>query len=448
MLPESLSLRLFNYRYGLGLLMRTFIQIWSGQLVSTIGSYMTFFSITLWAWDATGSVTALVLVGFFAGLPGMAITLISGLIVDRFNRKYLMLLGDAIAALSTVIIGTLYLTETLQIWHLYGIAAVNSSFSQIQGLAYKASISSIVPAAQLTRANSMNSTVHYGSSILGPALAGILYPVIGFAGILLIDLITFGVAIATLITSTIPQPLATEADAKSSHQEPLLAKLTFGFRIIWHESSLRSLLLITTLFWFFHDLGGAIYSPMILARTNSSATILGSTSAAAGIGGVTGAILLSVWGGPKRKLTGLFAGFMGAGLSKTIFGLGRSPLIWLPAQVCSSLNFPLLGSCENAIWMSHIAPEMQGRVFAANSLVTKGFSAIAALLAGPLADRVFEPMMQINHPVSTVASLIVGTGAGTGIALIYVLTSLGLLGTGIAGFLMPQLQSVEPLEAK
>ncbi|MEB3358058.1 MAG: hypothetical protein VKK04_15125 [Synechococcales bacterium] len=116
---------------------------------------------------------------------------------------------------------------------------------------------------------------------------------------------------------------------------------------------------------------------MILARADGSAGILASTSAAAGIGGVTGAILLSLWGGPKRNVVGMLAGFIGAGLSKTVFGLGRSPLVWFPAQFCSSLNFPLLGSAENAIWMARISPEMQGRVFAANALAVKGVSAIA-----------------------------------------------------------------------
>ncbi|WP_225889340.1 hypothetical protein [Halomicronema hongdechloris] len=107
-------------------------------------------------------------------------------------------------------------------------------------------------------------------------------------------------------------------------------------------------MLISVLFKFFHDLGGAIYDPMILARTNGSATVLASTASAAGIGGVTGAILLSAWGGPKRRVTGMLAGFIGAGVSKTVFGLGRSPAVWLPAQVCSSLNFPLLGSSRAA----------------------------------------------------------------------------------------------------
>ncbi len=419
--------------------MRTFIIIWFGQLVSTIGSYMTEFALTLWAWEVTGSATALALIGFFSQLPRIPITLVAGLIVDRFNRKQLMMLGDSIAALATVGVSILYLSDSLQIWHLYLVAILNGGFGQLQSLAYQTSISTLVPPSQLTRANSMNASVHYGSVILGPSLGGVLYPRIGLLGLVVIDLITFGMAIATLLPRSIPQP----QQKARAELETLFTKLTFGFRLVWQQSGLRALLLISALFWFFHDFGGALYDPMILARTNGSAQALASTAAAAGIGGVTGAILLSIWGGPKRRVTGMLAGFIGAGLSKTVFGLGRSPQLWVPAQFCSSLNFPLLGSSETALWMTQITPEQQGRVFAANALVLQVVSAIATILAGPLADHVFEPAMQFNDQFGALFSPIVGTGAGAGMALLYVSTSIGLVLVGIKGYTMPQLHTVE-----
>ena len=414
--------------------MRTFTLIWFGQLVSTIGSDMTEFALILWVWEATGSATSLALVGFFFQLPRIPISLIGGLIVDRFSRKQLMILGDTIAILSTVGIGLLFLTKNLQIWHLYGAAMLNGGFGQIQGLAYSTSISSMVPPLQLTRANSMNSAVHYGSAIFGPALAGVLYPSIGLMGILLIDLATFGIAIATLLSVRIPQP----APHTRTESETWLTKLTFGFREVWRQPSLRSLLLISTTFWFFHDLGGAIYNPMILIRTNGNAQVLASTASAAGIGGVTGAILLSFWGGPRRRVTGMLAGFIGAGLSKTMFGLGRTPQIWIPTQFCSSLNFPLLGSSENALWMNSIIPKNQGRVFAGNSLIFQGVSAIATLIAGPLAEVIFEPLITSQKKLPFLSSLL-GSGPGTGISLLYVLTSLCLVLVGILGFRTSQL---------
>ncbi|WP_348257102.1 MFS transporter [Leptolyngbya sp. PL-A3] len=419
--------------------MRTFTLIWLGQLVSTLGSYMTGFALLVWAWELTGSATALALVGFFFQLPRIPITFLSGFLVDRLNRKHLMILGDAIAALSTLAIGLLYLTGHLHIWHLYLFTAINGGFGQIQQLAYSTSIALMVPPQHYTRANSMNSAVHYGSTILAPALAGTTYPIIGLHGILLIDLITFGLAIALLLATPVPQP------QPQTDSAPICHTLTFGFRYVWQHPSLKALLLITALFWFVHDFGSALYDPMILARSQGSTQVLGGVASAAGVGGVTGAILLSVYSRPKRRIHGLLVGFIGAGVSKTIFGLGRSPTIWIPAQFCSSLHFPLLGSSETALWMERISPEMQGRVFAANALVVQVMSAIAALIAGPLSDRVFEPFLQSNNPLSNLIASIMGE-PGAGIATLYLLSSIGLIGIGLSGYTSKSLKSLQEME--
>ena len=260
-----------------------------------------------------------------------------------------MLLGDAMTAAATLTVGGLYLTGNLAIWHLYLVAMVAGGFSQMQILAYQASLSLIVPKQHYTRAGSMGAMVHYGSQIVGPALAGILYPIIGLSGIVGIDFATFMVAFGTLLVASIPQPAKVTSPSESwAHQ------LTFGFRYVWQRPSLKALLLLTILFTFAHDLGAALQSPMLLARTQGSPLAVASISAAAGMGGVVGAIVLTLWGGPKGRIYGLLAGYIGAGASKMVFGLGRSLPIWVPAQVCSSLNFPLIGSCRSALWIENL----------------------------------------------------------------------------------------------
>ena len=417
--------------------MRTFTLIWFGQLVSTLGTYMTFFALTLWAWDKTGSATSLALVGFFSQLPRIPITLFAGLIVDRFNRKYLMLLGDAVAAFATVAIGVLYFTQQLQIWHLYVVVIVSGGFGQIQTLAYQASVSMMVSKQHYTRTGSMAAIVHYGSNIIGPALAGILYPLIGLSGIVAIDLVTFTVAFATLLAAAIPQP------EKRVEPVKLVSKLTLGFRHVWQQPGLKALLLVTVGFTFAHDLGGALYSPMILARTDGSAQAFASISAMAGIGGVVGAIIVTIWGGPNRRINGVLGGYAGAGLSKIAFGLGQSLTVWLPAQVCASLNFPLLGSSRNALWMEKVSPDIQGRVFASNDLLIQGASAGAVLLAGPLADRLLEPAMMPGRPLANLLSASFGSGPGAGMAVLYTLCALAMLLVGLGGFMVPSLRTIE-----
>jgi hypothetical protein len=136
---------------------------------------------------------------------------------------------------------------------------------------------------------------------------------------------------------------------------------------------------------------------------------------------------------------------MGAGVSKTVFGLGRMPSIWIPAQFCSSLNFPLLSSSNTAIWLAKIDPNLQGRVFAAISLIKQVVAAISTLIAGPLADYIFEPAMMPQGILAHRLGFIFGTGPGAGMALLYVITSVCLLLVGIGGYAFPTLRNVDEI---
>ncbi|MDZ8104808.1 MAG: MFS transporter [Nostoc sp. DedQUE12a] len=420
--------------------MRNFLTIWAGKLVSTIGSNMSSFAIAIWAWEITGKATTLTLVGFFSLLPGIAIAAISGVIVDRFNRKLLMMVGDTVAVLTTITMMVLYLTNHLQIWHLYVASAIVGTFNQFQSLAYSASVSLLVPKQHYTRVSSLEFLSGYGSNIIAPALAGYLYQVIGLLGIWLIDISTFAIAISSLLFAHIPKPSQTDEHENLTH---IWQGLGFGFRYIFERKSLLTLLIISVLFWFAHDVGNSLYSAMILSRTDNNTVILGSLAAAAGFGGVTGAIIVSTWGGFKKKINGVLLGMIGAGLSKIVFGLGQTPWIWIPAQFCSSFNFPFNGSSDNAIWLAKVAPHVQGRVFAAHSFVLQFGSAVAYLIAGPLADKIFTPALAAGDSRTGILQIIFGNNAGAGIALLYVICAMCMLLVGCAGFYIPHLRDVD-----
>jgi len=422
--------------------MRNFMIVWVGQLVSTIGSSMTSFAIEIWAWEITGKATTIALVGFFSLLPSIIITPISGVIVDRFNRKLLMMVGDTVAVFTTIIILLLYLTNHLQIWHFYLTGAIVGTFNQFQSLAYSSSVSLMIPKKHYTRASSLEFMSSYGSNIIAPALAGYLYTVIGFLGIWLIDIFTFTIAISSLLLVSIPQPLPTTANENVGN---IWQDLGFGWRYINTQKSLLALLVVNLLFWLPHDISNSLYSPMILSRTNNSTLILGSLASAAGFGGVMGAIILSTWGGFKRKIKGVLLGMISAGLSKIFFGLGRTPWVWIPAQFCSSLNFPLNGSSDTAIWLAKVPPNVQGRVFAARSLLLQIASAVGYLIAGPLADQIFTPALQSGGVLVGMFGGLLGTGTGAGIALLYVICAVWMLLVGLVGFSVRVLRDVETI---
>lgn len=145
--------------------MRVFTIIWLGQLASTIGSYMTVFALMIWVWQQTESATTLALITFFSQLPRIFITPIAGIVVDRFSRKRLILLGDVVASVCTLAIALIYISGNLQIWHLYITVALYGCFGQIQTLAYSASIALLVTKQHYTRAESMVAGVNYGGAI-------------------------------------------------------------------------------------------------------------------------------------------------------------------------------------------------------------------------------------------------------------------------------------------
>lgn len=412
--------------------MGNFFILWFGRLVSVVGTRMTDFALGIWVWEQTESATAMAFVALSSQLPRIATTLYAGVIVDQYNRKFLILLGDIVAFFSTLVIGLLLFTENLQVWHIYLLGAFDSSFKRLRGLAYGSSVAMLVPQEQYVRATSMNSVFNYGSNIIAPGLAGLLYPFSGLAGIVAIDLMSFVAAIATLSKVSIPQPSSSEQ--ATPHLGTIGQRFSFGFRYLRQHQGLQLLLLLSLLFGFAHDLGGTMLEPMILARTDNNTTVLGSIVASAGIGGVLSATLLSIHGGPRKRINSLLIGMMGAGICKTIFGLAQTPLFWLPAQFASSLNFPLIRSTRSAIWLDEVPPAVQGRVFSARGLSQQLTSAMGTAIAGPLADYLFQPAMQSNGWLAPWLSIFFGTGDGAGFALLYTLSAMGLFLIGVSGY--------------
>ena len=307
-----------------------FTIVWIGQIVSLLGTNMTGFGLTIWAYELTGSATALALVGFFFVTPMLVFSPIAGAIVDRYNRKLMMMISDLASGLTTIIILILYATDHLQIWHLYVTGAFQGMFQTFQWPAYSAAITTMIPKEQYGRANGMMSLAESASGIFSPLLAGALLGIIGLVGILTIDIVTFIFAIGALLMVHIPQPEATEEGREG--QGSIWKEAAYGFRYILARPSLLGLQIIFLLGNFFIGIPLAILAPMILASTGNNELIYGSVSSAAAIGGVVGGLAMSAWGGPKRRVHGVLAGWAISSLSGVVLmGLGRSLPVWAVA---------------------------------------------------------------------------------------------------------------------
>jgi len=421
--------------------MSGFTIVWLGQVVSVLASMMTQFGLTIWAFEKTGSATALGLVQVFFVTPFLLISPLAGALVDRHDRKMMMMVSDLGAGVATVGILFLQAFGMLEIWHLYMAAVVNGLGNTFQWPAYSAAISTMLPKEQYGRANGMMSLVEAGPGVVAPLIAGMLLPIIGLTGILFIDVVTFLLAIGTLLIVYIPQPQKTQDGVKAKGS--VWKEAVFGFRYIFERRGLVGLLIVFLIGNLFSGIQFTLLAPMILSRTGNDSVILGSVQSAGAIGGVLGGVLMSVWGGFKRRVHGVLLGWILASLSLVFLGIGQNLSVWIPAMAVGMLFFPLVNSSSQSIWQAKVAPDLQGRVFSARRLIAWVTMPIAPIIAGILADFVMEPAMQTVSPFSRLFSGLVGTGPGAGMGLLTVFCCLVCALVGLSGYFVPTICNLE-----
>lgn len=422
--------------------MRTFFIIWFGQLVSLIGTAMTRFALLIWTYQQTGQATAVALLGFFSFVPYVLVSPLAGVVVDRYDRRWVMILADMGAGFMTIGLLILYQADGLQIWHLYVAQALAGLFEAFQLPAYTAVSTTLVSKAQYGRINGLRSTANAAAEIIAPLSAGLFVTLIGIDGVMLFDVTTFLVAMLTLFLVRLPhnhKPKPTE------ESEPFWQEVTAGLRFITARRGLLGLLitwvginLFAALTYF------AILPPMILARSGGSEMALASVQGTLGAAALVGGLVMSVWGGPRRKIHGAL-GFTAVSFlfGDFLFAIGRSLPVWLMAAAVSSFFIPLLVGSYRAIWQAKVPLEMQGRVFAVQGALQTAAMPVGYLLAGPLADHLFEPAMMPGGALADALGWLVGTGPGAGMGLMFVGTAvLGCL-MSLSGYLTADVREIE-----
>jgi DHA3 family macrolide efflux protein-like MFS transporter len=399
-----------------------FTIVWAGQLVSLMGSSMTGFAIMIWLWQTTGKATPFALYGFFSSVPLIVASPLAGALVDRWDRKLTMMLSDLAAGMSSVIILILYSADTLEVWHLYATGALAGFFGAFQFPAFSAAITMMVSKNHYARASGMRSVAESASGIFGPLMGAGLLGILGLEGILVIDIITFCLAIGALLIIYIPNPPTTKEGSEGAGS--IWKESVYGFRYIYQRTALLGLLLVFLIINLTMTFGFSVWAPMILARTNDNKVMLGGAQSALAVGGLVSGLLLSVWGGPRRRIRGVFVTMAGMGLALSVMGVGRGLYVWGAAGFWLTFFGVIASGCSNAFWQSKVAPDVQGRVFAARAMMAWGARPLSMVVAGPLADNVFEPAMREGGILKGVFGNVVGTGPGSGMGLMFVLTGI------------------------
>ena len=422
-----------------------FSLVWIGQIVSVLASGMTTFAMTIYMYQQTRSATAMAFVQVAYITPFLIMSPIAGVMVDRYKRKLMMMVSDIAGATATLSLFLLYVTGNLQYWHIYVAAAISGIGTTFQWPAYSAAITVMLPKEQYGRANGMMSLIEAGPGVISPLLAGSLIPFIQIGGILFIDSITFWLAILALAVVFVPQPVVTTEGHES--RGGFWKEAGFGFKYIFERPSLLGLQLVFFFGNLFGGIGFNVLAPMILARTAQNTVALGSVESAASIGMVIGGIGMSAWGGFRKRVHGVFLGWMLSSLAMNIiFGLGRSLSVWVPAMFVGGLFVPIINGSNQAIWQSKVAPDLQGRVFSARRLIAWFTNPISPIIGGTLADFVLEPAMKAQTAaLPRLLGPIFGTGPGAGMSLLIFVCGIGAFLAGLTGYLVPALREAEAM---
>lgn len=424
--------------------MRGFTVIWFGQLISLLGTGMTRFALTIWAYQETGSATTLALVAFFSFGPVVLLSPVAGALVDRWNRKVVVMLSDLAAGAATIVLLLLYSTGNLEIWHLYVMGAIAGAFESFQFPAFSAAMTMMLTKAHYGRANGMMSVAESAAGIVTPLLAGLLLTIIGIGGVMTIDVVTFVFAVTTVLITYIPQPVATDVGIQA--RSSLWRESLFGFHYIWARPSLLGMQMMFFLANLFGGYSAVLLAPLILARTSNNELILGTVQSAFGIGGLLGGLALSIWGGPRQKVHGVLLGMAGNFLlGSLLLGIGQTLTFWLVGAFFTMFFIPVLNGSNQAIWQAKVAPDVQGRVFATRRLIAQITGPLAMLTAGPLADHLFEPAMRTGGTWAPIFGWLVGVGPGAGMGLLFVFTSvIGAL-AALSGYAIPAVRNIETI---
>jgi MFS transporter, DHA3 family, macrolide efflux protein len=422
--------------------MRIFLIIWLGQLISLLGSAMTTFAIPIWVFGQTERVQELALLNLAFIGPAIIVSPIAGAIVDRYSRKWMMILTDSVTGVTTATLLLLVFMDRLEIWHLYLTTIINGIFYTFQWPAYSSIISLIVPKAQYGRASGLQSLAQSLAEITSPVLAGALLGVVGLTGVLMIDLATFVIAVASLILLRLPEPPRTAEGAAGKGN--LWCESTDGFRYILERPGLLGLQLVFTACNFLSSLAFTSLTPMILFRTQQNVTLLSWVYTIGGLGTFVGGAIMSAWGGPQRRIHGVLLGWSCAGLlGFTLLGLGRTWPVWAAGLFIYLLAVPFLNGSNQAIWLAKVVPDLQGRVFATRRMIAWLAYPAARLLVIPLTDGWLEPAMNTGGYLAGSFGWLVGSGPGTGIALLSIFTGVMITVVSLSAYGVRSIRYVE-----
>lgn len=403
--------------------LQTFLIVWAGQLMSSLGNGMTAFALAVHLYRQTQAATAVALVMLCLFLPGILLRPLGGLIADRFDRRLLIVLGDLGSAIGVLFILVSVIAGDLAPWKIYLGVAVSSVFVALQHPAYKASVTDLLPEEHYSRASALVQLASSAQHLFSPMVAGILLSAGGLVPILVIDLSTFAIAVAAALA--IRRPLVPcRNETRSEVRNTVLAELKQGWDVVHSDGRVMAVVVLMSMTTLFLGVLQTLFAPMVLAI--SDAKTLGFVQSISASGMLVSSLILGAAGISRRHDAILVLALILAGIFLTSIGMTTRIGVITGSFFLFFCTLPVINACADVLIRTRIPNEVQGRAWGIIGLLSQlGFVAAYAL-SGLLADRVFAPLLADGGRLATSVGRIIGTGEGRGMALMPVISGIGL----------------------
>lgn len=403
--------------------MYNFMIFFISQTVSELGTSMTGFATVIWMYSNSGQVMSSSLLAICSTVPYLIVSLLGGVVVDKMNKKKIMLICDSIAAAGFVILLGCYILGYLQLWVLCLVNIINGFMNAFQNPASQVTVTLLVEQKDYARIGGIQSTMGALVGIFQPILATTILNVLGLQWILIVDLCTFVFAFLVLLfVVQIPDEIA--SDSQSSFSE-IWNGLKEGIDFI---SGNRPILMLLIMYCILEFIGAisfdGMFTPLLLARTNNNETIVGIVSSFMAIGCIVASVILSMMEQPKKKLPIMYFGSYMCLIGITLFGMGRSLVWWCIVVFIGCFGSPIYHTYQTIIIREKVDASMQGRVFSLQGMITQALTPLGFLGGGMLADYIFEPLMKKMFLGKNIITFFVGRQNGSGIGLIFVIAGL------------------------
>lgn len=401
--------------------LREFLILWSTQSLSQLGSSMTAFALTLWLYEETGSALKTATLAICSYAPYVIMSIFAGALSDRFDKKKTMLVCDLLAALSTMIVLSLYLTNNLVVWHLYAVNAFSGLMNTVQQPASEVATTLLIPKEQYQRASGLQSLSRSLISILNPLFATALYGLAGLEMVIFLDLGSFVIAfLALLFLIKIPE-------VSESKKESVLMLAKGGIEYLKNTPMILTMILFMSGINLVASAVDAVLPGLIIPNPKGGTVILGVVTSFSGIAMIFGSVLVSVLPKPKNRMKVVYITMLiSMGVENYMMAFCREPWLWCLGQIIGWILVPVMSANYDVIFRSTVPIELQGRVYACRNTLQFFTIPIGLFLGGFMVDDIFEPFMEMHQGHEGLAFLF-GHGKGSGAAV--AMFVLGVAGT-------------------